>query len=230
MNIHWFQHVPFEGLGSIEHWAKRRGHQVSATRLYREDPLPDEQEVDGLIVMGGPMNIYEEDRYPWLLREKRFIEDAIKADKAVIGICLGAQLIADVLGAKVYTGRHKEIGWFPIYREREAQESKIFRDFPSEMEAFHWHGDTFDLPSGCIRIAESAVCKNQAFVYDERVVGLQFHLEITRQGAKELISNCRAEIVEASFIQSVEEMLSTDDRFIKANERMERLLDVLSTV
>ena len=137
-----------------------------------------------MIVMGGPMNIYEEKKYPWLLREKCFIEDATKTGKVVIGICLGAQIIADVLGANVYAGEHKEIGWFPIFRTKEAGESIVFRDFPSELEVFHWHGDSFDLPSGCIRLAESAACPNQAFIYDERVVGLQFHLEVTRQGAR----------------------------------------------
>jgi GMP synthase (glutamine-hydrolysing) len=133
-----------------------------------------------------------------------------------------------VLGANVHAGRHKEIGWFPVFKSEDAERSNIFRGFPPEIEVFHWHGDTFNLPSGCIRIAESTVCQNQAFIYDERVVGLQFHLEVTKRGAEQLIHNCRQEIVEAPFIQTAEEILSTDDRFIKVNGKMERLLDMLS--
>lgn len=230
MNIHWLQHVPFEALGNIKTWAEQREHTVRATRLYRRDPFPNQEDLDWLIVMGGPMNTYEEEEYPWLLREKGFIEDTIKAGKVVIGICLGAQLIANVLGVTVYAGEHKEIGWFPIFKTKEAGDSKIFGDFPSEIEVFHWHGDTFHLPSGCMRIAESAACQNQAFIYDERVVGLQFHLEITRPGAEALISNCGEEIVEAPYIQSIERILADDSRFTKVNERMVRLLDALSLV
>ena len=114
MNIHYLQHVPFEDLGSIKNWAKIRGHRVTATRFYRAEPLPFLDELDWLIIMGGPMNIYEEDKYPWLGHEKRFIEEVIKTDKVVLGICLGAQLIADVLGVRIYENIHKEIGWFPI--------------------------------------------------------------------------------------------------------------------
>jgi GMP synthase (glutamine-hydrolysing) len=227
MNIHWLQHVSFEDLGSIEGWAKRRGHPVRASRLYCDDQVPEARELDWLIVMGGPMNVYEEQRYPWLVKEKRLIEEAIQAGKTVIGICLGAQLIAHVLGARVYAGKHKEIGWFPVFKSEEAQESKLFRGFPSEAEVFHWHGDTFDMPPRCVRIAGSSACHNQAFVFEERVVGLQFHLEMTRGGAERLISNCGDEMVEAPFIQSGEAILSSDDRFIKINERMERLLDDL---
>jgi GMP synthase (glutamine-hydrolysing) len=228
MNIHWLQHVPFEGLGSIEGWAKSRGHQVRATRLYREERLPAIRELDWLVVMGGPMSVYEEQRYPWLVKEKRLIEEAIQAGKAVIGICLGAQLIAHVLGARVYAGRHKEIGWFPVFMSEEARKTKIFRDFPPEMEVFHWHGDTFDLPPGCVRVAGSSACPNQAFVFEERVVGLQFHLEMTREGAEDLISNCGNEVVEGGpFTQGVEAILACDARFLRINEGMERLLGAL---
>ena len=228
MNIHWIQHVPFEGLGSIENWCGRQGHRLSATRFHQQDPLPEVGNIDWLVVMGGPMNIYEEDKYPWLPAEKGFISKAIETGKIVIGICLGAQLIADALGSEVYAGRHKEIGWFPVRSTSEAVLSQVFKGLPQETEVFHWHGDTFNLPPGCLHIAESAACRNQAFVYEERVIGLQFHIEMTRPGAEKIISNCREEIVESPYIQNAEEILSRDDRFKEANREMDRLLDRLS--
>ena len=230
MKIRWFQHVPFEGLERIEHWAKDRRYDIHPTRLYQRDPWPDTEDLDWLIVMGGPMNVYQEDRYTWLKGEKKFIEKAIAAGKTVIGICLGAQLIADVLGSRVYALHHKEIGWFPVLKAREAAKSAVFQNFPPEINAFHWHGDTFDLPSGSVRFAESAACQNQAFCFENRVFGLQFHLEITKQGAEGLVSNCGDEIVEGPFIQSAKRILSRERNFIKANEQMSQLLDAFARV
>lgn len=228
MNIHWFQHVPFESLGNIENWSIHHGHCLSITRFYQNDPLPEMKDFDWLIVMGGPMNIYEDVKYPWLSKEKEFLRKAIEAGKTIIGICLGAQLIADALGSEVYAGKHKEIGWFPIRKTDEAERSLLFNDFPVELDAFHWHGDTFDLPVGCVHVAGSEACRNQAFIYEERVIGLQFHIEMTRQGVGKIIFNCREEMVEAPYIQNAEVILSNADRFTEANKEMDRLLDRLS--
>ncbi|MBN2320380.1 MAG: type 1 glutamine amidotransferase [Acidobacteria bacterium] len=228
MNIHWFQHVPFEGLGCIEIWSERHKHRLSVTRFHQQDPLPTMETFDWLIVMGGPMNIYEEVKYPWLPMERDFIKKSIENKKVVIGICLGAQLIADALGSKVYPGRHKEIGWYPVRKTNEAGTSQVFRDFPPEMDVFHWHGDTFDLPAGCAHIAESEACPNQAFINEERVIGLQFHIEMTSRGAEKIVSNCREEIVTAPYIQNAEEILSDAEKFTETNKEMDRLLDRLS--
>jgi GMP synthase-like glutamine amidotransferase len=228
MNIHYLQHVPFENLGSIAAWAHKRGHQVSATHLYRDEPPPSLASFDWLIVMGGPMGVHDEAEYPWLAAEKRFIEQAIAAGKTVLGVCLGSQLIACVLGARVYRNAEKEIGWFPIQLTEEAKSSTLFADLPITQEVFHWHGDTFDLPAGAIHMARSAVCENQAFVIDRRVVGLQFHLETTRQSAQGLIENCHNELVPARFIQTAEEMLADEKRFTGINRTMEQLLDRLA--
>ena len=228
MNIHWIQHVPFEGLGSIEKWALNHGHHLSATRFHQQDPLPEMEKPDWIIVMGGPMNIYEENKYPWLSSEKNFIKRAIENKKVVIGICLGAQLIADALGSGVYAGRYKEIGWFPVHKTDEAEKFPLFKHFPQEMDVFHWHGDTFDLPHGCVLIAESAACKNQAFSYEDRVIGLQFHIEMTQAGAEKILSNCRHEIVEAPYIQDGEEIPSNVEKFTEVNKEMDRLLTRLS--
>jgi GMP synthase (glutamine-hydrolysing) len=229
MNIHYFQHVPFEDLGSIKAWATHCGHRITATRFFAGDSLPSLEQIDWLIVLGGPMNVYEQDQFPWLTREKRFIEKAIQASKVVLGICLGAQLVADVLGARVYRNPAKEIGWFLIEKTEAAASSALFAAIPAKIEAFHWHGDTFELPAGAIHIARSEACENQAFVYAERVIGLQLHLEMTRQGAERLITHGAQEIVAGPFIQTAERMLSDASRFQKINEALDSLLTRLAT-
>jgi GMP synthase (glutamine-hydrolysing) len=228
MNIHYLQHVPFEGLGSIERWIRRGPHVLGATRLYRDDPLPAVEAVDLLVVMGGPMNIYDEAKNRWLAKEKRYIERAVSAGKRVLGICLGAQLVADVLGAQVYANADKEIGWFPVELTEAASASDLFAAFPAQFEAFHWHGDTFDIPAGALHVARSAGCAHQAFVYDERVVGLQFHLETTPASARQLIAHGTDEIVEGRFIQMPLTMLANPQRFDSINLAMHGLLDRLA--
>ena len=224
MKLHSLQHVPFEGLGTIASWARVRGHQLSVTQLYEDALLPSVDSFDGLIVMGGPMGVDDERKHPWLVEEKRFIERAIVTGKTVLGVCLGAQLVACVLGAQVYRNADKEIGWFPVQLSDAATHSSFFSKLPSRLEVFHWHGDTFDLPAGAVHIARSHACQNQAFVLDERVVGLQFHLEMTPHTAEELIRHCRHELVPARFIQTAEEMLADGKRFWGINLMMEQVL------
>jgi len=154
MKLHWLQHVPFEGLGIIEEWAETNSFEFSCTRLHADEQLPRIGSFDWLVVMGGPMGIYDHEEHPWLVAEKRFIKNAIDAGKTVLGICLGAQLIADVLGAKVYAGPQKEIGWFPIRRAEGAPEI-----IPEELTAFHWHGDTFDSYSTTASSASNSISK-----------------------------------------------------------------------
>jgi len=229
MKIHYLQHVPFETPASIEQWALNHKHSLSATRLYVNDSLPPVENLDWLIVMGGPMNIYEDNQYPWLTKEKRFIEQAIATNKTVIGICLGSQLIADVLGSKVYPGEDKEIGWFPIEFTNEARNSTVFDTLPQRLTVFHWHGDTFDLPTGATRLAYSAACQNQAFIYHEKVLGLQFHLESTPESVSQLIKNCGDELVDVKYIQQPSEMLTPVDNFDKINTVMNSILDKLAS-
>jgi GMP synthase-like glutamine amidotransferase len=230
MNIHWLQHVPFEGLAGIETWATARGHRLTATRLHVGESLPAPGHLDWLVIMGGPMNIYEEDKFPWLAAEKRFIRSVIQAGKVALGVCLGAQLIADVLGGPVGRNPHKEIGWFPVRKTEEAARSRVCEALPEEFEAFHWHGDTFALPPGAIHVARSAVCENQAFIYDERVVGLQFHLETTPASAQLLAQNCADELVAGPFIQMAGTMLADEQRFERINQTLWKLLDRLQEV
>jgi GMP synthase-like glutamine amidotransferase len=230
VRVHYLQHVPFENLGSMERVLLDSGHTITATRLYQPYSLPTPDQFDWLIVMGGPMGVYDDHEFPWLVDEKRFIQDAIEADQIVLGVCLGAQLIADVLGASVYANAEKEIGWFSIERSEASAASAIGREFSESVEAFHWHCDTFDLPAGAVHLARSAACENQAFIYGQRVLALQYHLETTRKSAEALIENCGHELVDGPCIQSAEFMLSNDDRFTRINDSMRKLLEQLAAV
>ncbi|MBU0964972.1 MAG: gamma-glutamyl-gamma-aminobutyrate hydrolase family protein, partial [Proteobacteria bacterium] len=156
MRAHYFQHVPFEGLGSIALWLAAAGFEITSTRFFASAELPDLNMIDLLVVMGGPMSVNDEAELPWLVLEKRFIREAIEAGKPVLGICLGAQLIASALGARIYPNPVKEIGWLPI-QGISANDSAVFR-FPETEKVFHWHGETFDLPAGAIRLAKSEGC------------------------------------------------------------------------
>ena len=223
MKLHYLQHVPFEGIGIIESWAKAKGFEISCTRLFTGEALPTIGSFDWLVVMGGPMGIYDHEVHPWLAEEKQFIKEAIDAEKTILGICLGAQLIADVLGARVYPGQQKEIGWFPIHRTEGAPPL-----LPEKLVAFHWHGDTFDCPAGATRLASSEACANQGFVYNQRIVALQFHLETTPQSMDALIENCADELVDAPFIQSAEEMRKQLPNLGNIHAAMTHLLDQIA--
>lgn len=233
MKIHWLQHVAFEGLGSIEKWAQEKGHALSCTRFFAGEPLPALAAFDLLIVMGGPMGVHDQDKYPWLQEEKTFLRRVIAAGKPVLGVCLGAQLLADVLGAQVMANTEKEIGWFPVERASDVSAHSIAerleRVLPVRQTVFHWHGDTFTLPAQAIRLYSSAACVNQAFVYEERVMGLQFHLETTPASVMALVENCRAELVPAAWIQKEAEILGAGgDVFAEINSWMGALLDYLA--
>ncbi|MDF7825635.1 type 1 glutamine amidotransferase [Pontiellaceae bacterium B12227] len=222
MRLHWLQHVEFEGLGFIEDWAVEQGFAITCTRLYENDDFPELDDFDWLIVMGGPMGIFDYNDYPWLTEEKEFIELAIDEEKTVLGICLGAQLMADVLGAKVYPGPQKEIGWFPIHRSADAPAL-----IPEELTVFHWHGDTFETPDNAVPLATSNPGINQGFVYNDRAVALQFHMETTPESMASLIENCGHELVDAPFVQSEEELKAGLPNIGTVNAAMKQLLDAL---
>jgi len=227
MRAHYLQHVSFEGLGSIEAWLKSAGYRITSTKFFEQSFLPAPDSCDLLIVMGGPMSVNDEERYPWLRMEKRFIRQVISLGTPVLGICLGAQLIAACLGEAVYPNRRKEIGWFPV--QGIAHRDNTIISFPAEIEVFHWHGETFDLPSTAILLASSAGCRNQAFQLGSTVIGLQFHLEITPASVKAMISHCDGEILPSKFVQKPSAMLDTGPRkFRAANELMDEVLSFLT--
>jgi GMP synthase-like glutamine amidotransferase len=228
MRVHYLQHVPFEGLGSIEPWLIREGHKITATRQFVDEKLPGISEFDWLVVLGGPMSANDDGKLGWLSAEKVLIQHAIEAGKCVLGICLGAQLIASVRGAEVFKNTHREIGWYPIERVAAASEHEIGRIFPTQLDVLHWHGETFDLPSGATLLASSAACRHQAFAIGTKVIGLQFHLEQTRESAEQLVASCRDELIPGKYVQSAEEILASDERFTKINHLMNQMLYAMS--
>lgn len=229
MQAHYFQHVPFEGLGSIEAWLKDNGYQISSTQFYQQAVLPEVSNIDFLVVMGGPMSVNDEDQYHWLSAEKRFIRQMIESGKPVLGICLGAQLIASAMGAKVYPNSEPEIGWWPI--QAVANDNATSFRFPDMAMVFHWHGETFDLPEGAERIAMSYGCHNQAFQLGRTVIGLQFHLETTQASAQAIVENCADELQPAPYVQSAGEILSADEqKYRNINQQMNAILNYLHNV
>lgn len=229
MKVHYFQHVPFEGLGSIECELKHKCHKITSTKLYNEKITVCPKDIDRLIIMGGPMGIYDEEIYPWLKEEKQFIKEIIVSGKIVLGICLGAQLIADVLGAKVYKNKHREIGWFPVTKTKEAKHTVLSDVLPDNFEAFHWHGDTFDIPERAVHIAGSEACLNQGFIFDNRVLALQFHLETTPETAAALVQNCANELDGSKYVQSEKQILENLQKFNNINQIMSLILNNLET-
>jgi len=184
MKVHVLQHVPSEGLGSIEAWLEKIGATVTFTYFFESADLPAVHELDLVIALGGPMSVNDEDALPWLRAEKNFIREAIENGKAVLGICLGSQLIANALGASVHANPHKEIGWFPV---TVVEHSQATFQLPSSVNVFHWHGETFEMPQGAIHLARSAACENQGFQWGRHVIGLQFHLETTADSARAFV-------------------------------------------
>ena len=178
MRVVALRHVPFEGLGHIQPILEERGFAIEFADLYRSDAQPPEAATAaGLIFMGGPMSV--NDGLPYLEQEIEYIQRAANAGQPVLGVCLGAQLAAKALGARVYRNPVSEIGWFTVRPTSAAREDSLFRDFRDTETVFHWHGETFDLPASGTLLACSERCRNQAFRLGSCIYGLQFHLEVT---------------------------------------------------
>jgi GMP synthase-like glutamine amidotransferase len=171
------------------------------------------------------MSVNDEELFSWLAEEKRFISKAISNNKGILGICLGCQLIASALGSKVYPGKEKEIGWFPVYSQQTSHDTPIF---PDSFEAFHWHGETFDLPPEAVFLASSAAYRNQAFQIGRRILGLQFHLEATPESVAAMISYCSRELSPQHYIQTEKHLLGAKaEKYEASNSLMDRVLEYL---
>jgi GMP synthase (glutamine-hydrolysing) len=230
MNIHYLQHEAFEDLASISKWVNKPENTITCTKFFEKNfVLPNPDTIDLLIVLGGPMGVYDEKEYPWLKSEKKFIGEMIKRDKKILGICLGAQLIAEVLGSKVYKNHEKEIGWFDVELSPDSKNDFYFNNFPDKLKVFHWHGDTFDLPTGATRMASSICTMNQAYTYQKNIVALQFHIEATQISVSELIKHCKEELVDGKFIQKEPEIIKDAVHLEKMNSYMFQLLDKMKS-
>ena len=226
MHALYLQHVPFEGPGSIEPAWVAAGYPLGHTRFFETAALPDPRDIDLLVVMGGPMSVNDERELPWLIAEKKFIRASIEAGKPVLGICLGAQLIASAMGARIYKNKENEIGWFPVEGVTAAGMETFA--FPEKLEVFHWHGETFDLPPGAARLARSVGCENQAFQLGARVIGLQFHLEMNPGLLRAMIEGGRDELVAGHYVQTEPEILAAaPGRYQAVNRVLVDLLDYL---
>lgn len=230
LRLHWLQHVPFEDAGHIVSWANARAWDVSRTCLYDNEPLPPIDEVDWLVVMGGPMSVHDEAQHRWLVAEKQYIETAIRNGRVVIGICLGAQLIAEVLGASVRRAFESEIGWLTVERTEESSGSEVFSALPDQFTALHWHGETFDIPDGATHLARTPGCESQAFEYGRRVWALQFHLETDADGVERLIENCRSDIEPGPYVQQPGEMIGVVYHVARCRELLDTMLDRIADV
>lgn len=213
------QHVPYETPQRLEGELKKLGHTLHLTRLYAGDPFPSPGDLDLLLIMGGPMGTYEEHLYPWMRAEKEFIRSLISLGKPILGICLGAQLLAEALGGRVYPHTQKEIGWFPVELTSEGRNSPLFSGFPSTFTVFHWHGDTFTLPPDTLHLVQTPGCPHQAFASRNlRWVGLQFHLEMTAKGITDLLSNSPP-LPNGQFVQQPKEMIADIPKYLRDNEQ-----------
>ena len=190
MRIHCVLHASSEGPAAIEHWAQAKGLEFATTKTYAGEQLPDTNEFDFLVVMGGPQSPLEIEKHPFLRDEIELVSRAVADHKVILGICLGSQIIAEALGAATQRSPEKEIGVFPIDLTAEGRVDPIFKNFPDKFSAFHWHNDMPGIPKGAVLLAQSLGCPHQAFRYGDRVYGLEFHLEPTRESAMELIDNC----------------------------------------
>ena len=205
MNFYCLTHVSFEGPENIQNWALEHHHNFVTAKSF-EYEFPDIDSFDVLVSMGGPMSTNDDHIYPWLVEEKKLIEKAILHNKKFIGICLGAQIAANVLGARVKLNREKEIGWFDVQLTADGQSHRKFINVPDTFSVFHWHGETFDIPDKAIHLIQSAGCVNQSFIYDERVLGLQFHIEGTPEGLITMMENSLDDMTSGKFIQSESEI------------------------
>ncbi|MCR5028611.1 MAG: gamma-glutamyl-gamma-aminobutyrate hydrolase family protein [Fibrobacter sp.] len=221
METYIFQHVAFEGPGAILPYLESKGHHVHLVKLYAGDPVPSSLDVDFAVLMGGPMSALEEDKYPFMAEEKQLCRELFAAEKPVLGICLGAQIMANAFFAQIRQNPEKEIGFYPVTFEN-----------GFTVNAFHWHGETFDIPEYAESIAYSEACRNQGFKIG-RSLGLQFHLETTEDSLNSLLENGAEELeqalsAKAKYVQSKSQILETAKTALpELNAALSELLDAM---
>lgn len=207
------QHAESENLGTIEGALRAAGVAFDYVRAFEGQAVPDNLDgSSGLIIMGGPMGVYETDRFPFLLQEMKLIESFLKVGRPILGVCLGSQLLAAVLGATVGKGRQKEIGWHPIELSPASRQDPLWSDQPSRFVAYHWHGDIFDLPRQAVTLARSEITPVQSYRFGDRAYGILFHLEVTLPQIRQMLDEFAAEIAQenlnpAAILEQAESLL-----------------------
>jgi GMP synthase-like glutamine amidotransferase len=232
MRAHWIQHVPYEGLGHAQEWLAEAGAEVSRTRMFAGDTLPPPASVDLLVILGGPMSVNDGATLPWLAAEKAFIAAVIAAGSPVLGICLGAQLIAAALGAPVGPSREREVGWWPVERvppEPGAPPGAIF-PVPDRVTCLQWHGESFALPSGAVHLARSPGCEHQAMQVGRRVIGVQFHPEATPGWVTAVLDHSPGALLPGPYVMPENELTANLARRCReGNLLLDILLDFITT-
>lgn len=225
MKVLIVKHARFEREGNMQSWLHRNHAEIDYLNLFEPHHFPWPESYDLIILLGGPMSINDESGFPWLVAEKRFVKQAIDVQTPVLGICLGGQLIASALGAKVTDSPETEIGW---HRVESLQGQEATFQFPKTMEIFNWHNETFDLPEGATPLIYSQACKNQGFQYGDTVIGLQCHPEVTADIIQEWIDEIGEQMVVGPFVQSRDEMFDqVESRIERAQQLIEQILDYL---
>jgi GMP synthase (glutamine-hydrolysing) len=227
MRVHCIVHASFENPGVIREWIKKKAYELSTTHTYKGESLPELSQFDFLIVMGGPQSALHLDKWPYLKDEIILIQKTIAARKPLLGICLGAQLIAASLGAKAERSPAREIGLFPVETLPHAAEDPVFSQFPTTFSAMHWHNDMPGLPKEARLLAKSAGCPRQAYAIGDRIYGIQCHLEMTQESIAEMLPHCEAELTPDHYVESKESLLSYDLK--DTNQKMLVVLDYLAS-
>ncbi|TBU92919.1 type 1 glutamine amidotransferase [Phytopseudomonas dryadis] len=228
MRVAILQHVPFEGPAAIANWLDGYGVQPQVCALYLQQALPRLDEFDLLVVLGGPMSVHDEVALPWMSAEKRLIHQALMAGKRILGICLGGQLLAEALGASVTACSQAEIGWWPLEKHADSARSPLGRMLPQRLMALHWHGEQFDIPHGALPLYGSAACANQGFVWRERAIALQCHLETTAGSVEALLEHCADELTRPGAVQDSAALRDGIPHCGSANSTLFRVLDYLT--
>ena len=227
MRLHLLEHEPFDiRRNNISIWAEKKGYSVDSTDVYKGAKLPAKRDFDWLIVLGGFQHAWEEQKHPWLKAEKTFISEALSANKTILGICFGAQLLAEALGGRVFSNEKEEIGWYEVTVSEAGIDSFLLKNVPAKFMTFHWHSDHFTLPPGCTRLAFSDPTANQAFIANNRrAAGLQFHPEFTIEMVQDFAVEYGHQWRKDQYVAGKDAVLSQSRQIPHTYWLMELLLD-----
>ena len=233
LRVHYFQHIAGEGFGSCYDYLKAHQAKITATEFFalpvdlplELEALPDIDEVDLLIIMGGTMSVNDEANYPWLKLEKRWLRRYLSAGKPAIGLCLGGQLIANALGASVSRNQHQELGWMDVGRVSHVPEN--YFQIPEKINIMQWHSETFEIPRGGVRLAQNNVCQNQMYQIGRNILGFQFHPEMTPHALQLLIENEEdSAVFNGEYVQPIAELKKTiKSKFEQGNQLLNRAIE-----
>lgn len=228
MNILFVTHASFEAPGSIDVWAKKHKHKTHEVKPYAGEALPAIDNYDMLVVMGGPQSPIEIDKSPYLKDEIELIKQALKQKKRIVGVCLGAQLIGEALGATTERSPNKEIGMYPLELLSDAENDFVFKDFPAKFDVMHWHSDMPGIANGTELLAKSEGCPRQIFRYGDRVYGFQCHFELTKELVEGMVKHCGGDLKAGKYVMTPDQLMSLD--YSEINAQMDRVLDYLASV